>query len=98
LRRSSTSSTAASLLDIVKRSEERHGLSSNLIAVIGVQVEELAPGVSRTSDFGYAPLESGLIAAIVVAHQLALLVGEERAGMFACTAVGEVVDRGRAAH
>ena len=63
-----------------------------MAAVIGMQVEELAPCVRSTSDFSDALLESGLVSAIVVAHQLALPVGEERASMLACAAVCEVVD------
>ncbi|CAE6861681.1 hypothetical protein R69746_08680 [Paraburkholderia aspalathi] len=59
-----------------------------------MQVEELAPCVRSTSDFSDALLESGLVSAVVVAHQLALPAGKEGAGVLACTAVGEVVDHG----
>jgi len=34
--------------------------------VIGVQIEELAPRVRRTSDFSNALLESGLVSAEIV--------------------------------
>lgn len=50
--------------------------------------------VSDASDFRDAQFESGLVAAIVIAHELAAPRSHELSGMFAGTAAGEVVDHG----
>ncbi|CAG9242815.1 hypothetical protein PCAR4_1210012 [Paraburkholderia caribensis] len=81
-------------LDVVKRSEVRQRPSCDLTAVIGVQIEELAPCVDGTSDFDDAVLKAGLVPAIVVAHQLAPPATQECAGMLTRTTDGETVDHG----
>jgi hypothetical protein len=85
-------------LDVVKRSEERQRLYGDLAAVVGMQIEELASRVRRTSDFSDVLLESGLVPTVVVAHQLALPASQEGASTFSCTAVGDSRKPRRAVH
>jgi len=61
-------------------------------ALIGdVQIEELAPGVGHAANLGDAVAEPGLVAGIIVTHQLALPVTQEGAGMLIRSTWGERV-------
>src|SRR5690554_1262145 len=81
-------------LDFVEPADVLQGLGSQFTLVGFVQVVELAPGVSHATDLGDAVAEPGLVASVVVTHQLALPVTQEGAGVFACTAGSEVINGG----
>lgn len=57
-----------------------------------MQIDELAPSVGYAAHFGGAVGKTLLLAAVIVADQLALPVGEEVSGMLAAAARREVVD------
>src|ERR1700752_1713339 len=59
--------------------------------MVCMQLEELASRMRGTADLRDAPGKTVLVAAIVVAHQLALPVAQEGARMLASAAVGEVI-------
>lgn len=63
-----------------------------LLPATHVQVDELAPGVGHAADLGYAVGEALLVAAVVVADQLAPPVAEEVTGVLTAASFAEVVD------
>ena len=79
-------------LDVVRHAKEFQGLLGDLAFAGGVQIEEFPACVRHAPDFGHPEVESCLVAAVVVADQLALPGAEEGARMFAGAAAGEVVD------
>jgi hypothetical protein len=79
--------------------EELQRCSPTWLLVVGPQLVELAPRVRHAAHLGHAQLEAGLVAAEVVAHELAAPAGlsgpgspRKLAHMLAAAAVGEVED------
>lgn len=81
-------------LDAVRHTDVTQRLAGQVTLVCHVQLVELAPGMHQTADLDDALTEAGLVASLVVAHQLTLPVPQEGAGVFARPAQGEVVNRG----
>ena len=80
------------VLHLVEPAEQLQRLLRDLALVVGPQVVELASWVRQAAGFGDAGLEERLVAAVVVAHECAAPVGEERLGVTPGAAVGEVED------
>ena len=79
-------------LHVIERAEQRQRLASDLAAVVGPEVMELAPGVRHAAGFDDSVLEQGLVSGIVVADQLALPVADELSRVASTAGLGEVVD------
>jgi len=70
------------LLQRVKRANAAHSFGREWAAVGLVQVEELAADVGQACELGHALREQGLVAGIVVDHEVAAPIGEKSARMF----------------
>ncbi len=79
-------------LHFVQRAEVPQRRLGQFALVLDVQIEELPARMGKASDLGDPVLEASLVAAVVIAHQLAAPLAEESAGMLAGAAVGEVVN------
>ena len=76
---------------LVELTKELQGLCGQLATMIGIELVELAPSLRCASNFDYALLEERLVADVVVSHELARPVAEERARMMAATTLGEAI-------
>ncbi|MNV40855.1 hypothetical protein D3C71_1324740 [compost metagenome] len=83
------------MLYFVQLLDVPQGLLGKLALVGGVQLEELAPRMSHAADLGHAEFKAGLVAAKIIADQLALPVLQEVAGVFSGAARAEVVNHRR---
>lgn len=81
-------------LDLVEAADLFQGLGRQFALVGFMQIVELAPGVGHAANFGNAVAEPGLVAGVVVTHELDLPVAQEGAGMLTRPAGREVVNSG----
>src|SRR5690606_28791203 len=78
-------------LDLVQQLDVLQSLLSQRTLIGDVQVVELATGMRHAADLDDAFTEAGLVAGVIVTHQLAFPVNQEGAGMLTRPAGGEVV-------
>ena len=85
-------------LDLGELAEEPQGLLGHRTLGIGMQLEELALRMGCAARLHHALREAGLVAAEVIAHQLAapwlVVLLQERTSVFARAAGREVIDDG----